>query len=400
MTVAKVGDICRQVRGVSYKKADASHSPRDGYSPILRANNISDGRIVPDELVYVPDTKISDTQRLRPNDVLIATSSGSISVVGKAAQSRNGWEGAFGAFCKVLRPSEDVDPIYFGHFFRTPAYRRIVSSLAAGANINNLKNEHLDGLEIPLPPLEQQKRIARILDEADALRAKRRESIEQLDALVQSIFLDMFGDPEGRGWPVGTVEDVASSEKGAIRTGPFGSQLLHSEFVEEGIPVLGIDNVVQNEFRDGEPRFITEEKYESLSRYTVKPFDVLITIMGTCGRCAIVPEGIGVAINTKHLCCITLDRALCHPKYLHAYFLRHPMARDYLERNAKGAIMSGLNMGIIKRLPIPVPPLDAQEAFAQRSDAIESQKSQMRAHLAELDSLFASLQQRAFQGGL
>ncbi|QJX01954.1 hypothetical protein HML84_06375 [Alcanivorax sp. IO_7] len=180
------------------------------------------------------------------------------------------------------------------------------------------------------------KRIAKILDAADALRAKRRESLAQLDALLQSTFLDLFGDPDSNGWEWSVVEDVAEKRKGAIRTGPFGSQLLHSEFVDSGVPVLGIDNVVSNEFREGRPRFITADKYERLKRYTVHPGDVLITIMGTCGRCAIVPDGLGVAINTKHLCCISLNKELCLPEFMHAYFLLHPTARRYLEDNAKG----------------------------------------------------------------
>lgn len=255
-------------------------------------------------------------------------------------------------------------------------------------------------LKIPLPPLAEQKRIAGILDAAEALRAKRRESLALLDGLLQSTFLDMFGDPEGKGWAMTTVDDMASSGKGSIRTGPFGSQLLHSEFVDEGIRVLGIDNASANEFREGEPRFITPEKYQRLRRYTVKPGDVLITIMGTCGRCAVVPDNVGTAINTKHLCCITLDPGKCIPEFLHAYFLGHPTARKHLERNAKGAIMSGLNMAIIKALPVPKPPLDLQRRFAGIVESVERQKARLRGHLAELDALFAALQQRAFNGEL
>ena len=274
------------------------------------------------------------------------------------------------------------------------------STVITGVAQPQITRQTLSRLQIPLPPLAEQKRIAAILDAADALRAKRRETLAQLDTLLQSTFLDMFGDPETREWPMATVEEVALPKKGSIRTGPFGSQLLHSEFVDEGIRVLGIDNAVANEFREGEARYITHEKYKHLRRYTVRPGDVLITIMGTCGRCAIVPAGIEKSINTKHLCCITLDPEKCMPDFMHAYFLRHRLARTYLERNSKGAIMSGLNMEIIKKMPILLPPLPLQRRFATIVESVEQQKTRLRAHLAELDTLFASLQDRAFKGAL
>ena len=395
----RVGDIAEQIRGVTYAKSDASSTPREGYAPVLRAGNIGDGELIFDDLVYVPVARISGRQMVRRGDVLIAASSGSIAVVGKAAQARQALGGGFGAFCKVLRPGNDVDPGYFAHYFRTSDYRRRVSALAQGANINNLRSEHLDGLEIPLPPLVEQRRIAGILDAADGLRVKRRESITLLDTLTQSIFLDMFGDADP-GWVRCVVLDAAADDKGSIRTGPFGSQLLHSEFVDAGVAVLGIDNAVNNEFRWGERRFITDGKYQELSRYRVFPGDVLITIMGTTGRCAVVPDDIPVAINTKHLCCISLNRQKCLPEYLHAYFLHHPDARDYLGRQGKGAIMVGLNMGLIKAMPLLMPPISLQAQFVARLNAVgQAIDAAIRAS-AEGDSLFATLQVRAFRGEL
>ncbi|WP_376689790.1 restriction endonuclease subunit S [Wenzhouxiangella sp. EGI_FJ10409] len=301
----------------------------------------------------------------------------------------------------VIRPGEKLLGRFLFHLLQSPAVRVSGKSRMKGAaGQKRVPPDFFKELKVPCPSLPEQKRIAAILDAADALRAKRRETLAQLDTLLQSTFLEMFGDPDTPGWPVETVEDLTLKQKGSIRTGPFGSQLLHSEFVDNGIPVLGIDNAVENEFRPGKPRFITPAKYEKLKRYTVRPKDLLITIMGTCGRCAIVPEDIGVAINTKHLCCISLDQERCLPEYLHAFFLRHPMARRYLQDNAKGAIMSGLNMGIIKRLPVPAPPLAMQRRFATITQAIKQQKSRLRTHLAELDTLFAALQARAFAGEL
>jgi len=295
---------------------------------------------------------------------------------------------------------ETVDSDYFYHLLGSDVVYSEFARLASGATVKNLNIDLVKGVHVPLPPVLEQRRIAEVLDRAEALRAKRRAAFAQLDSLTQSLFLDLFGDPVSKGWAMADIAGVAKPVAGSIRTGPFGSQLLHSEFTDCGIAVLGIDNAVANEFRWSERRFISEAKYRQLKRYTVRPGDVLITIMGTCGRCAVVPDDIPAAINTKHLCCITLDPAKCLPLFLHAYFLQHPIAQKYLTQTAKGAIMSGLNMGLIKGMPVPLAPLPLQREFARRVLAVEKLKMAQHASLAELDALFASLQHRAFRGEL
>ena len=210
----------------------------------------------------------------------------------------------------------------------------------------------------------------------------------------------MFGDIRGNNWKVCKVENIIAKHKGSIRTGPFGSQLLHSEFVDEGIAVLGIDNAVQNEFQWAKPRFITEEKYASLKRYTVQDNDVIITIMGTCGRCAIVPKNIPTAINTKHLCCITLDQNKCLPEFLHSYFLIHPEAQKYLKKSAKGAIMDGLNITIIKNLPVPLVPISLQKKYQIIHQKQSEFRNKINSFYSENNNLFNSLLQKAFRGEL
>lgn len=300
--------------------------------------------------------------------------------------------------CKIKSSSPKLSDEYLFHFL--PAALKAIEDTTSFVTVKHLSAKQIKDISIPLPPVEEQRRIAAILDQAETLRTQRRTALALLDSLTQSLFLDMFGEGDSHGWPVTSIGDIVDEENGGIRTGPFGSQLLHSEFVDEGVGVLGIDNAVNNEFRWGERRYITHAKYEELKRYTVRPGDVLITIMGTCGRCAVVPDDIPLAINTKHLCCISVNRRSVVPDYLHAYFLRHPTARKYLEQTAKGAIMSGLNMGIIKAMPIALPPLPLQQTFATRIASIEALKTTHRRALAALDALFASLQQRAFAGQL
>ncbi|MFG1769841.1 restriction endonuclease subunit S [Nocardia salmonicida] len=290
-----------------------------------------------------------------------------------------------------------VDSVYLRQFL--DSYVATIVGRARGVAQVNINLAILKSIPIPLPSLDEQRRIADVLDRVDDLRAKRRKSIALLDDLTQSIFLDMFGEPSAGGTYV-TVAELANASAGSIRTGPFGSQLLHEEFTNTGIPVLGIDNTVDNEFVWGKSRFITEEKYQQLSRYTVRPGDVVITIMGTLGRCVVVPDDIPVAINTKHLCCITLNQDLCLPEYLHSYFLLHSDAQRYLTGSAKGAIMAGLNMGIIRKMPVHVPPIARQKEYRTRIRTVRALKDAHITDLAHLDALFSSLQSRAFKGDL
>jgi len=296
----------------------------------------------------------------------------------------------------VLRPKKGLDLRFLYRVLENYDVRPWVTGTTRG----KLTQAGASEILIPYPPLPQQQRIADVLDKVDALRAKRRTTLALLNTLTQSIFMDMFGDIHTHQWTMSTVAGIVADNNGSIRTGPFGSQLLHSEFTKNGIAVLGIDNAVENEFRWAQRRYISEAKYRQLARYTVEPEDVLITIMGTCGRCAIVPQDIPPTINSKHLCCITLDQKKCLPVFLHAYFLQHPISRRYLEQKVKGAIMEGLNMRIIKDMPIPLVPVELQKEFVRKISKLNQLKEYFKHSESEFNSLFRSLQYRAFKGEL
>jgi type I restriction enzyme S subunit len=303
-----------------------------------------------------------------------------------------------------LKTISSVSSQFINYWLKSPQFFDQLDR-GNGATVDTLTIQKLQSVRVDLPSPLEQHRIVAILDAAfDGIataKANAEQNLQNARALFESHLQKVFTEREGE-WVEKAVREIAAPTKGSIRTGPFGSQLLHSEFVDEGIAVLGIDNAVANEFRWGKSRFITPEKYQQLARYTVHPGDVLITIMGTCGRCAIVPDDIPTAINTKHICCITLDHKQCLPGYLHIYFLYAPQSREFLAKHAKGSIMAGLNMGLIQELPVMLPPIEVQTKIVAAAYDIHSETQRLESiyqqKLAALDGLKKSLLHQAFSG--
>jgi type I restriction enzyme S subunit len=157
-TTAPLADLADIIRGVTYKKEDVSWKGSPELVPILRATNIN-GALDFEELVWVPQKYVDAGQLLQRGDIVIAASSGSASVVGKAAQLKDDWKGSFGAFCMGLRPNPSFNPAYVAYYLQTSEYRNLVSSLAAGVNINNLKRQHIAEINLPTAPKPEQDRI-------------------------------------------------------------------------------------------------------------------------------------------------------------------------------------------------------------------------------------------------
>jgi len=270
-----------------------------------------------------------------------------------------------------------------------------------GAGLKHISKKYIENLDIPVLPIETQNKIVAILDKASSLMSKREKNIELLDELLKSIFINMFGkqNPLFDSWSEIEVQSLAKSKKGSMRTGPFGSSLKHEEFDETGdVAVLGIDNAVDNVFKWGKRRFLTLAKYENFKQYTVYPRDVIITIMGTVGRSAVIPENIGKAINTKHLAAITLDETKCNPYYLAYSIHSNPFVAYQMKAKSRGAIMDGFNLGLIKKLKLKATPIELQNRFEEIYLTNRAVYEQLLNSKKEIENLLNSLLQRVFSG--
>ena len=300
----------------------------------------------------------------------------------------------------VIEDECRLHPRYLYWFLQSRAFvaRARAGVRAATKSRERVQKEALFEIPVPLPPLAEQRRNVAMLDKADGVRRKWREAIGLLDELLRSAYVAMVGsqNEDYVNWPQCQVADLAEAGPQSMRTGPFGSALRHSEFVDAGVAVLGIDNAVQNRFSWGERRFITAEKYEKFRRYTVKPGDVIITIMGTTGRSAVIPEDISTSISTKHLAVVTVNREKVHPEFLSHAIHSDPALLSQIAAANRGAIMAGLNLGLIKRLRLRLPPLPIQCHFAALVVRVSQAEERFAHACVEAEHLYRSLAQRAF----
>ena len=296
---------------------------------------------------------------------------------------------ATGEWLIVRWSTETVDSRFGNHWINAPDTRFRLHRLVNGIH---LYPKDVARLQIPLPPLAEQKRIARILDAADALRAKRREALAQLDTLLQSAFLDMFGDPvtNPMGWDAPPLADFCKTG-----TGGTPSRGKMQRYYEGGTIPWVKSGELREEVITSTGERITEAALKETNVKLVPKDTLLLALYGaTVGRLGIL----GIQATT--------NQAVCHiiPNSSKAdlRYMFHSLSNQvsYLVGRGVGGAQPNISQGIIKSLAIPLPPLNLQHRFAAIVEFLEQQKARQRAHLAELDTLFASLQSRAFRGDI
>ena len=404
MSAVRLGDHAKLIRGITFKPVDKC-DPHDERTVVcMRTKNVQ-ATLDASDLIAVPRNLVKNSEKMLSTGDILVSSANSWNLVGKCCQVPTlQYPSTAGAFISILRPkTEQLESSYLYRWFSSVEIQRRLRSFAnQTTNISNLNHKKTLELQIPLPPLPEQKRIAGILDAADALRAKRREALAQLDTLLQSTFLDMFGDPvtNPMGWHVGRLEDYFSETRAGTCCGPFGSALKKHEYVQDGIPVWGIDNVKPNQFIQERSLFITPAKFAQLRRYSVEPDDILISRAGTVGRMCVAVPTVERSIIGSNLIRLTLNPAAMLPVYFACLYTFCGDRLPDLRASGDDKSYSFLNTTRLKSLVVPLPPLDLQHRFAAIVQSVEQQIASQRAHLNELDTLFTSLQARAFRGDL
>lgn len=402
MRTVQFGTLFRFIRNGVNVKQDKSGSGL----PITRIETIA-GAIVDGTRVGYADLEEVDCHHwlLEPGDILFSHIN-SVEHIGKCAVYRGTPEKlVHGMNLLCLRSDmSKVLPEFAKYLIRGPEFRSRLSNFInravnqASVSIGNLKT-----ILVTLPPVEEQRRIARVLDQAEALRAKRRAGLAQLDTLTQSVFLDMFGDStsNAQGWHVVALRDLVSEFR-------YGTS---TKSQSTGKPTLRIPNVIGGHLDLTDVKMVPV-KPADFERLRLIDGDLLIVRTNgnpdSVGRCAVF-ESACIAnggydsegfIYASYLIRARPLSGIVSPIFLREFMLGAAGRRALRSRSKTSAGQYNLNTEGLGSITVPVPPLVIQQEFARRVAAVEELKSTHRASLAALDALFASLQHRALGGEL
>ena len=437
-----LGDVATVLNGFAFKSSEFSNS---GGVPLIRIRDVGKDR---SETTYLGE--YDPRYFVEPGDLLLGMD-------GDFNCAR--WRGPRGLLnqrvCKITLKSDIYVPKFLD--YTLPGYLKAINDVTSSVTVKHLSSKTIEEIPLPLPPIEVQLRlVAEIekqfsrLDEAVAnlkrvkanlkrykvavLKAavegkltedwrKQHPAMEPASKLLEHILATRRAEWNGRGkykeptppdtndlpflpkgWTWATVEQLAAGFAGAIQSGPFGSQLLHSEFVDDGILAIGIDNVLDGKFSLGRQHRITPAKFEILKKFEARPRDVVITVMATVGRVCVLPQSLERAIITKHCYRITPVPGNVDPDFLAIVLRADSSTRQYIFGNVRGQTRPGINGSILKAAPVSLPAFAEQKEIVaeteRRLSVIEDLEASVEANLIRADRLRQSVLSRAFEGKL
>ena len=294
-----------------------------------------------------------------------------------------------------LQKDAPVDSKYLEGFLRSPRALAFYKSKlqSTTARRRSIPNDEFLSLLVPMPSLLEQKRLLKLLDEADELRKLCAQASRRTATLIPALFHEMFGDPEHTRLPVKQLVELVVPERpvtyGILKPGPD---------IEGGVPYVRVLDIKQNHLHVPQLRKTTKTIANEYRRSTLCPGDILVTIRGTVGRTCIVPEELKGANITQDTARLALIPAV-ETTYV-VEFLNTTWAQDWMSRHMLGQAVKGINLGDLRKLPVPIPPLPLQRKFAQRVTTIRQLKAEQAVSDRRLNKLFESMLHRAFIGEL
>lgn len=391
----KLGDVCKTSSGGTPNRAESKFY--DGTIPWVKSGELKDGVInETSEKISQLGLESSSAKMIPSGTLLIALYGATVGKLGilniEAASNQ--------AVCAIY-PNYSIHQKYLFHYL-FKIRQKLIERSTGGAQ-PNISQEIIRNLQIPLPPLPEQKRIAEVLDQADALREKRRLALQKLDSLTQSIFIEMFGDP------VRNPNSFEKTElKNLIKEFRYGTS---NKSTENGYYTLRIPNIIKKEisFDDLKKVPVTAQELEKLR---LKNGDVLFVRTNgnpdNVGRCAVFNRtkienaGFGESefIFASYLIRARLDLKRIEPIFLQYYLLTDEGRKLLLSKARTSAGQYNINTEGLGNLIILFPPIGLQNKFAEIVKKIEALKAEKLKSAEKIEHLFQSLQQRAFKGEL
>jgi type I restriction enzyme S subunit len=392
MIHVKLNQVCKILNGFAFKSEEYQS---DGV-PLLRISNFDDGNVVVDEKsIYVNKyfLKTKTDFIVEKGDILIALSG---ATTGKYGIYNYDFPSLLNQRIGLIKSSASskLSGKYFYHYLNV--LKGEILRNAGGAAQPNISTKTIGELEIPLPPLPQQQKIAAILDAADALRQNNKVLIAKYDELTQALFLDMFGDPVSnpKGWEKREILDLINPSRPIT----YGILMPKEDVKPLGIPYIKVIDVKNGQILHDRVCHTTEIIESKYKRSRLKENDLLISIRGHVGRICLVPQ---IYINAN----ITQDTArLDFKKEIEPLFAEYCLGsiefQRYMSKYVKGAGVKGINLGDLKKLLLIVPDINIQKRFAIATLSLKLQKDLAQKSFAKSEDLFNSLLQKAFKGEL
>ena len=396
-------EIATLIRGVSYDKKVASVLAKDGYIPVLRANNIQKSLVLAD-LVYVPSDLVKEEQMIRKGDIVLAMSSGSKDLVGKSAQANNDINAAFGTFCGLIRAKDNIDSKFLGLYFQTQEYRNFVSYQSQGVNICNLKKKDIESLQIPLPPLPTQSaivsRIETLFAELDKATEHLRTAQQQLKTYRQAVLNHWLNNEDGK-WEMVPIKEIISVISNGS-TPKADKMFSKGEIQFLKVYNLNFDGSIN---LSKEPVFIERDTHETLlKRSQTKQGDVLINIVGPpLGKVSIIPEG-EKEYNINQAIVMFRPNEFVTSKFL-AYYLMSPQIIEWLTSTSKAtAGQYNVKVSTCREIMFPKVSIQEQQRIVKEIESRLSQATASETYIEyavqQAEALRQSILKKAFEGEL